>query len=139
LYLSSYFEKNKGLYYDNLTFVRTKHDMTQWLKYFLVGVAETAQQATDTLSKVLALKTKLENKVNTNFGRKSNSANSLLNYLFQHPIVDVREVQKVTKLSYKAANDLVTDFIKSKILKETTGQSRNRLFSFDIYLELFVK
>ena len=24
LYLSAYFEKDKGLYYDNLTFVRTK-------------------------------------------------------------------------------------------------------------------
>jgi Fic family protein len=45
LYLSAFFEKNKGLYYDNLTFVRTKNDMKQWLKYFLVGVAETAESA----------------------------------------------------------------------------------------------
>jgi len=139
LYLSTYFEKNKGLYYDNLTFVRTKHDMIQWIKYFLVGVAETAQEATDTLSNVLKLKSKLESKLNDNFGRRTNSANILLNYLFKHPIVDVREVQKVTKLSYKAANDLVNDFIKAKILKETTGQSRNRLFSFDEYIKLFIK
>jgi Fic family protein len=139
LYLSSYFEKNKGLYYDNLTFVRTKNDMTQWIKYFLAGVAETAQEATDTLSKVIKLKAGLEDKVNEKFGRRSNSATILLNHLFKHPIVDVREVQKVTKLSYKAANDLVNDFIKARMLKETTGQSRNRLFSFDIYLGLFTK
>lgn len=139
LYLSTYFEKNKGLYYDNLTFVRTKHDMTQWLKYFLVGVTETAQEATDTLSRVLKLKGKLEEKVSNNFGRRSNSAMVLLNYLFKQVIVDVREVQKVTKLSYKAANALVNDFIEAKILKETTGQSRNRMFSFDEYLKLFVK
>lgn len=139
LYLSTYFEKNKSLYYDNLTFVRTKNDMTQWLKYFLLGVAETAEQATDTLSNVLKLKSKLEDKVNENFGRKSNSATILLNYLFKHPIVDVREVQKATKLSYKAANDLVNDFKTAKMLKETTGQSRNRLFSFDEYLRLFIK
>jgi Fic family protein len=138
LYLSTYFEKNKGLYYDNLTFVRTKNDMTQWIKYFLVGVAETAKEATDTLSNVLKLKSKLESKVNENFGRRTNSANVLLNYLFKRPIVDVREVQKVTKLSYKAANDLVNDFIKAKMLKETTGQSRNRLFSFDEYIKLFI-
>jgi len=137
LYLSIYFEKNKGLYYDNLTFVRTKQDMTQWLKYFLVGVAETAQRSTETLSKVLGLKVKLENKVHANFGRKSNSALVLLNYLFQHPIVDVREVQKITKLSYKAANSLVVDFVNVKILKETSVKNRNRLFSFDEYLKLF--
>jgi len=38
LYLSDFFEKNKTLYYDNLTFVRTKNDMSQWIKYFLEGV-----------------------------------------------------------------------------------------------------
>lgn len=139
LYLSTYFEKNKGLYYDNLTFVRTKNDMTQWIKYFLVGIAETAQEATDTLSKILEIKSKLENKINGEFGRKSSSASKLLNYLFQHPIVDVREVQQNIKLSYKAANGLVNDFIKAGILIETTGQSRNRLFTFEEYVELFIK
>ena len=36
-----YFKKNKSLYYDNLTFVTTKNDMKQWLKYFLVGIIKT--------------------------------------------------------------------------------------------------
>ena len=60
--------------------------------------------------------------------------NALPNHLFKHPIVDVREVEKITKLSYKAANYLVNDFLKARILKETTGQSRNRLFSFNLIL-----
>ena len=34
LYLSSYFEKDKNLYYDNLTRVRTHNDMLQWIKFF---------------------------------------------------------------------------------------------------------
>ena len=34
LYLSSYFEKEKNLYYDNLTRVRTHNDMQQWIKFF---------------------------------------------------------------------------------------------------------
>ncbi|CAN5470124.1 Fic family protein [soil metagenome] len=137
LYLSAYFEKNKGLYYDNLTFVRTKNDMTQWLKYFLVGVAETAERATQTLSSVLDLKSRLEKEISQSFGRKSNSANLLLSHLFQKPIVYVRQVEEITGLSYKAANNLVTDFIEEKILREMTGQSRNRVFIFDDYLKLF--
>ena len=137
LYLSSYFEQNKGLYYDNLTFVRTKNDMAQWIKYFLVGIAETAEKAAQTLSNVLELKSKLEQNINNNFGRKSYRANTLLNYLFQQPIIYVKQAQKVTGLSYKAANELVSDFIKFNILKEITGNSRNRIFTFDIYLKLF--
>ncbi|WP_201767561.1 Fic family protein [Sediminibacterium sp. C3] len=34
LYLSDFFEKNKEHYYDNLTIVRTKDDLVQWLKFF---------------------------------------------------------------------------------------------------------
>ncbi|MHA6250049.1 hypothetical protein ACXYMU_19105 [Pontibacter sp. CAU 1760] len=49
LYLSSYFEKYKSHYYDNLTRVRKKNDMLHWLKYFLIGVEKTAQEAVDTL------------------------------------------------------------------------------------------
>jgi len=139
LYLSTYFEKNKGLYYDNLTFVRTKNDMTQWIKYFLVGIAQTADETAETLMRVLELKSKLEAKITGNFGRKSNSALLLLNYLFKRPIVDVREVQEVTKVSYKAANSLVADFVKARILTKDTDQRRNRLFSFDAYLKLFSK
>lgn len=137
LYLSSYFEKNKSLYYDNLTFVRTKNDMKQWLKYFLVGVAETAENATDTLSKVIELKLNLETKLNQSFGKKSSKANLLMQQLFKKPIIHVKQVQALTQTSYKAANDLVNDFVKAGILKEMTGQSRNRVFVFDDYLKLF--
>lgn len=137
LYLSSYFEKNKGLYYDNLTFVRTKNDLTQWLKYFLVGVGETAEKATETLSSVLTLKADLEAKIHNDFGRKSHSANILLNHLFHRPVIDVRQVEKVTDLSYKSANSLVSNFIEAGILKEMTGQTRNRMFVFNQYVKLF--
>lgn len=136
LYLSAYFEQNKGLYYDNLTFVRTKGDMAQWIKYFLVGVAETAEKATETLSGILALKIRLEGEINKTFGRKSHKATALLTHLFQNPVIYVKTVQEITGLSYKAANGLVSDFIDAGILKNMSGQ-RNRIFVFDEYLSLF--
>ncbi len=137
LYLSSFFEKNKTLYYDNLTVVRTKNDMTQWLKYFLVGVASTAEEAVNTLTRILELKKNLEDGIHAQFGRKSKHAYILLQHLFEKPILDTNEVKRITKLSFKAANDLVADFEKQCILKEITGQSRNRLFTFDAYLTIF--
>lgn len=137
LYLSSYFEKNKSLYYDNLTNVRTKNDMKQWIKYFLVGIAETAEQATHTLSAVIALKQKLETDIYQSFGKKSSKSNLLLKQLFKKPVIHVKQVQTITQTSYKAANDLVSDFVRAGILKEMTGQSRNRVFIFKEYVELF--
>lgn len=137
LYLSAFFEKNKSLYYDNLTVVRTKNDMIQWLKYFLVGVAETADNATQTLSDILALKVKLEQKILTSFGKRSNTAVHLLQYLFKKPVVHVNQIKDLNKSSYKSANDLVSEFVNAGILKEMTGQNRNRVFVFDEYLKMF--
>ncbi len=137
LYLSSYFEKNKTLYYDNLTVVRDKNDMLQWLKYFLVGVEQTAALAVNTLSKVLALKIKIEQGLQNNAGRRSASAQMLLNALFARPIVKVEDVQAICGLSYKAANDLVSLMQQQDVLQEITGQSRNRLFAFSAYLAIF--
>lgn len=137
LFLSAFFEKNKGLYYDNLTFVRSKNDMKQWLKYFLVGVAETAEMATQTLSNVLELKARLETDINANFGKRANNASSLLQYLFKKPVKHVNQVKDVTNSTYKTANDLVAEFVNAGILKEMTGQSRNRVFIFDEYIKLF--
>lgn len=81
LYLSAFFEKNKSLYYDNLTRVREKNDLLHWLKYLLVGIAQTSEQAVETLSTILKLKERLETDITKNWGRRSSQALILLQYL----------------------------------------------------------
>ena len=61
----------------------------------------------------------------------------LLHYLFKKPVVTVKDIQSVTGLSPKAAHDLVQAFIDKKILHETTGYQRNRIFEFEDYIKLF--
>jgi Fic family protein len=139
LYLSTFFEKNKALYYDNLTFVRTKSDMRQWIKYFLVGVTETAEKAAKTLGNVLTLKNRLETLIHKDFGKKNGKALLLLNELFKNPFIQVKQVQELTEMSYKAANELVADFVAHAILVEVTENQRNRKFLFKEYLDLFDK
>ncbi|WP_430972634.1 Fic family protein [Sunxiuqinia rutila] len=137
LYLSAWFEKNKGLYYDNLSQVRTKSDMLQWIKYFLAGVEQTAAQAVNTLSNVLELKAKIEQEITAEFGRRSNSALILLNSLLENPYTTIEKASKTCGLSYKAANDLVAAMQQKNYLVEITGQSRNRIFIFEQYLNAF--
>ncbi|MEN8250672.1 MAG: Fic family protein [Bacteroidota bacterium] len=137
LYLSEYFENNKGLYYDNLTRVRTHSDILQWIKYFLVGIEKTAFNAVDTLSRVLHLKEALELRINSGFGRRSGSALILLNALFQNPVIKVENAANICSLSYKAANDLVRIMQGNTVLEEMTGQSRNRIYIFKPYLDIF--
>lgn len=137
LYLSSYFENEKSLYYDNLTRVRTHNNMLQWLKYFLTGIAQTAQQAAETLSKVIELKANTEQLIQNEFGKRIKTGLLLHNYLLQLPVVTVKEVQNICKLTYKSAGELVSLFGQKKLLTELTGQYRNRIFIYEPYLSLF--
>lgn len=137
LYLSSYFEKNKELYYDNLSNVREKSDMKQWIKYFLVGIEQTASESTETLSKVLKYKEETEEAIRKSFGRRSTHAIMLLHALMKSPYTTVEEASKTCSLSYKAANDLVKKMHLDGYIEETTGQSRNRLYVLQSYLKLF--
>lgn len=137
LYLSDFFEKNKSLYYDNLTFVRTKNDIAQWIRFFLTGVTETAENSVATLHRIIDLKTSIEKKKIMAMGKRSQQAVTLLTHLFTKPVTTVKEVRSITKLSHKAANDLVQVFIDHHILKEITGYRRNRIFAFEEYIRLF--
>lgn len=137
LYLSAFFEKNKTLYYDNLTRVREKNDLLQWLKYFLIGIEETSTKAVETLSKIMHLKTKLEKEIHNHLGRRSNSGLLLLSYLFKNPVINVKNVAEACSLSTKAANDLVNSFAENGWLKKTSDSERYRTFIFEPYLRLF--
>lgn len=137
LYLSSYFENNKNLYYDNLTRVRTHNDILQWIKYFLVGIAQTAQQAVDTLSQVIELKNNTDQFIRDEFGKRIKTGLLLHNYLLKQPVVTIKEVQTICNLTPKNAGDLVNLFEQKKLLVEFTGQFRNRNFVYEPYINLF--
>ena len=137
LYLSEFLEKNKSLYYDNLTLVRTKNDLGQWIRFFLTGVIQTSDMAVTTLKKIVDLKSSMEDRRMSALGNRSSMGEALLYSLFSRPIVTIKDVQSLTGLTPRAANNLVKAFIAQGILKETTGFQRNRVFKFQEYLKLF--
>lgn len=137
LYLSDFFEKNRELYYDNLTRVRTQNDLLKWVKFFLVGVIETCQNSIQTLKSIIELKKTCEENRIYLLGKKVKTAKLLLDYLFQQPIVDAEMVSAKTKISLVSSYKLIDDFVRLKILREMTGAKRNRLFIFDEYFTLF--
>jgi len=137
LYLSKFFERHKGTYYDNLMRVRENNDMIHWLRYFLIGVRDTAIEAADTLGAVLQLKNDIDARIRDQWGRRTHSALNLLEHLFRSPVVRIKDVQKVCNLSARAAGNLVQSFEEAGFLQEITGQSRNRMYLFGPYLDKF--
>ncbi|MEI6728625.1 MAG: Fic family protein [bacterium] len=136
LYISQFFEKNRNLYYENLDLARGQKGLEPWLKFFLVGVYETANNNLQTLQKIVNLKSQLESKI-LELGKKGKNAKKLIDYLYSHPIVNVASVETLLKISKTAANNLLNDLEKLGILKEKTKFKRNRIFYFENYIGLF--
>jgi Fic family protein len=55
LYLSYYLKAHRQEYYDRLDAIRHQGDWEGWLKFFLRGVSEVSQEATQTARNILAL------------------------------------------------------------------------------------
>jgi Fic family protein len=137
LYLSRYFEADKNLYYNNLTKVRTQNDIKQWIKYFLVGVAETSAKSVETLKKVIEIKNSNEETIKNEFGKRITSAFILHNYLLIQPVVNIKDVQNQCSLTAKSAGELVRLFEEKGILVEYSGQFRNRMYYYKNYINQF--
>ncbi len=137
LYLSDYFEKHKGVYYDSLTMVRESHHLVHWIKFFLVAIVETAQKGKQTFQNILHLRSESEQKIFT-LGKRTKNAHTLLTFLYSKPVVTVNDIATHLQVSHQTANYLIKDFEQFNLLKETSGYKRNRLFVFDKYLKLFV-
>jgi Fic family protein len=137
LYLSDFFERNRTAYYDNLTRVRTHHDIGQWFRFFLVGVIETADKATNGLREIMRLKKDcLEVRI-PSLPRKSTAAPKLLDQLFQHPLVDASMVARMVDQTPVSAYKLIADFERIGILREITGSKWGRMYRFEEYFKVF--
>jgi cell filamentation protein, protein adenylyltransferase len=136
LYLSDFFERNRTLYYDNLMRVREKNDITQWFKFFLVGVIETAKNSISTFDGILKLQNEIDIKLQS-LGSRANNAKTIMNYLYQHPVVDAHKVRSILRVSMPSVYKLIDQLEKQAILKEITGAKRGKLYLFDEYIKLF--
>jgi Fic family protein len=138
LYLSDFIERHKSTYYESLTFVREKNDLSGWIKFFLEAVINTAQSGTQTFQNILALKQEMDSLMVT-FGKKAHNASKLLDYLYQRPIISIADIAEPLEISKPTANLLVKEFEEKGILREITGYQRNKLFVFERYLDMYSK
>jgi Fic family protein len=137
LYLSDFFERNRGSYYDALTRVRVSNDLNHWVRFFLSGVAETATKGRDTFRKILDLRNEAEGAVMT-LGRRAPTARKMLAELYLSPVISAGELAERLDLSVPTANTLIREFERLGLLREITGYRRNRLFMFQRYFSLFL-
>lgn len=136
LYISDYLEKRRNTYYNLMMKVREDNNINDWLKFFLSGIIETAENGVKTFEKILILHKEIETKIQ-GLGSRSANALKVINELYINPVIDANTISKITNLSLVSTYKLITDLQRVGILKEITGGKRKRIYIFREYMDIF--
>ena len=138
LYISDYIERNKDTYYDMLTRVRTHNDMIAWIKFFLEAVIETSKTAKEKFRNVVELTMEMD-KVIVNLPVKSDNVKKVIDVLYNEPVINRKKLYDITKIKEGTIKNIINCLLENNIIVETTGYSRNQIFTFQKYTDLFLK
>lgn len=137
LYLSLFLKVHRAEYYDRLTAVRVDGNWEGWLRFFLRGIFEVSESATETARAIMKLQESHRQLIADKLGGRASLGLRLLDYLFEQPLVSVPMVEKRLDCSFVTANKIVEQLTELELLREITGWQRNRRYRYDPYLALF--
>lgn len=135
-YISDYIEKNKNAYYDLLSRVRTNNDMISWIKFFLEATIETAKTARVKFENVVKFTNEMNNIILT-LPIKPENSKKVIDLLYIEPNVNRNYLIDKTGIKSGTIKNIINEFLKNNIIEEKTGYSRNQVFSFEKYINLF--
>lgn len=135
LYLSLFFKNKRQQYYELLQRVRQEGDWETWLEFFLTGVKETSDQATETAKQILSLFEK-DRLVIEKLGRPTASALRVHQYLQSKPILSVPKASEEMNLSSPTIRKSLSHLEKLGLVREITGKQRGQIFVYGQYLEI---
>jgi len=138
LYISYFLKRNRIEYYDRMMEVRSKGSFEQWIKFFLLAVSQSAQDAVKTIDELVRLNDK-NYEIVIKTGRSAKTVIMLFNYLKSSPIIDIKKTSLKLDLSFNAVSDAINKLVNLKILRKTENVRRSRVFAYEDYLAILRK
>ncbi len=135
LYLSLFFKTHRQIYYGLLNQVRIDGEWEAWLDFFAEAVITTAGQAVNMGQRLEEMAQSDRVKLQK-LGRAKDSSLRLHRKFLSRPITNSRTLEKETGLSHVTVNKTLDHMCNSGVIKELTGQRRNRVFSYPEYIRI---
>jgi Fic family protein len=126
LYLSAFFERTRRDYYALLRDVSQRSAWTEWITYFLTGVAEQAEDAISRAERVLALMATYRGSITAM--RKSSLLIAIVDELFATPATTIARIRDRFSISYPAAKENVEKLVELGILETHDASARSKVF-----------
>jgi Fic family protein len=138
LYISYYLKRNRIEYYDRLNEVREKDNYVQWIKFFLKGIFESAEDALSSIDKLIALHDKNMEIVIQEDSREK-SLLRLFEYIEKKPIIEINKTAKELDYTYNTVSKNIKKLENLGVLKQSGAAKRNRNFVYEDYLNILRK
>ena len=138
LYISYYLKLNRIEYYDRMSEVRAKDNYEQWVKFFLIAIKESAEDAVETIKKLSFLHDKNVAAID-NMGRQAKTARKIYDYIEQNPIIDIGKTAADLEISFNTASSYINRFVYLGILVQTNNSERKRVYAYEEYLSILRK
>jgi len=138
LYLSKFIKQNQQAYYECLYNIHSKGDYETWIKFFLTGVIETAQEAVAIARSIAAIREEDLKKINA-LGRTSENALVIYESLFDKPTISIEEAAKKLEISVATSGRLLERFCEEGILSNLDNRTRKKVFIYKRYIDVFNK
>lgn len=135
LYLSLYLKSHRATYYALLQSVRESGAWEDWLAFFLEGVTQTANQAFEAATRIVELFKSDRDRITADSDRAGSSLR-VHEWLQSNPFVTSNQLVDKIGLSAPTVNAALADLERLGIVTEVTGKRRNRVFSYQSYLEI---
>ena len=135
LYISYSLKRNRLEYYDRMTLVREQGAYEQWVRFFLTAILESANDAIETIDKLIVLHDKNLPLVQ-NVGRSARTVMSIFTYLEENPIIEIQKTAATIGIAFNTVSGAVNKLCEIGILKQTSKAQRNRTFFYEEYLDI---
>jgi Fic family protein len=138
LYLSLFFKNNRQEYYERLNAVRQAGDWEGWMKFFLTGVAETADQVLETSQAISALFAKDTAKIKA-LKRAGINAAQAHNLLRGKGVISATDAAAALKVTIPTARAALNNLKKLGIVRDISGRGKERLYIYSGLMNLLEK
>ncbi|MCD7708773.1 MAG: Fic family protein [Clostridiales bacterium] len=135
LYISYFLKKNRIEYYDRMSLVRDSGNYEQWIKFFLQGIAESAEDAIAAIGELTALHEK-NIAIISEMGRTSKNVMRVFGYLESSPIIEISRTAGALGMAFNTASNAISRLVSAGILVQNGDSRRNRTFSYREYLDI---
>ncbi|MBR4748879.1 MAG: Fic family protein, partial [Abditibacteriota bacterium] len=139
LYLSCFLKQNRIEYYDRMSEVRHSGNYEQWIKFFLLGVAETSREATETIDRLTELRRKNRAKLSGLPARSLQNILALFDYIERNPIIKTVKTAADLGLSENGTAKYIKLLCDRDILINTGKSGKALLFAYRDYLDILRK